>query len=313
MQKTTFWELVRVLGPLYPEKLKRGDSPVVDLPKAVAMTLRYLGRRNAMFDIGDIFGVAESTVHAEVHRIVNLLCDLAPKFIVWPSEAEAAIVRDQFKAIAGYPGVIGAIDGCHISVIAPAADQDSYIDRKCHHSIILQGICTAKKFFTNVSIGVPGSRNDNRALSFSAFHEKLMQEGPNSQFYNDFNHLIGDKAYPCRTWLMSPYKDYGNLTRLQRNHNYIHSSTRAVVEHIFGLLKGRWRCLLGLILKDIAKCSNFVLACCVLHNFCYLNNDHVIEAMEIDDRQYPINFVDYQDKVSKRLGKAKRDNIASTL
>jgi len=34
--------------------------------------------------------------------------------------------------------VIGAIDGCHIDVLAPANDQDSYTDRKINHFIILQ-------------------------------------------------------------------------------------------------------------------------------------------------------------------------------
>jgi len=38
-----------------------------------------------------------------------------------------------------FSGVIGAIDGCHIDVLAPANDQDSHTDRKMNHSIILQG------------------------------------------------------------------------------------------------------------------------------------------------------------------------------
>ncbi|KYN00585.1 hypothetical protein ALC62_08635, partial [Cyphomyrmex costatus] len=58
-----------------------------------------------------------------------------------------------------------------------------------------------------------------------------------------------------------------NLTLTQRRHNFVHSSTRTVIKYAFGLLKGRWRCLLKLRLKRINRATNFILACCVLHNF----------------------------------------------
>ncbi|XP_032690741.1 putative nuclease HARBI1 isoform X1 [Odontomachus brunneus] len=211
-------------------------------------------------------------------------------------------------------GVIGAIDGCHVTVLAPANDQDSYADRKMNHSIILQGICTAKKIFTNVSIGTLGSYNDCRALRYSTFYKKVTQQGSESLFYNPNNYLIGDKAYPNRTWLMAPYKDYGNLTLTQRRHNFVHSSTRIVIEHAFGLLKGRWRCLLGLRLKHIGRATNFVLACCVLHNFCFLHNNSVIQDMVHDDRRIQQQDVrEYNDAVNADIAKQKRDRIASLL
>jgi len=71
---------------------------------------------------------------------------------------------------------------------------------------LFAGICTATKIFINVSIGIPGSRNDCHALKYSTFYKKVTQEGSESLFYNSNNHLVGDKAYPNRTWLMAPYK-----------------------------------------------------------------------------------------------------------
>ncbi|KAJ1531395.1 hypothetical protein ONE63_000076 [Megalurothrips usitatus] len=56
MKKDTFWALVEVIRPHYPKKWKRGDAPLVDCPKAVLMTLSYLGHQTSMDDIGDRFG-----------------------------------------------------------------------------------------------------------------------------------------------------------------------------------------------------------------------------------------------------------------
>ncbi|XP_018357335.1 PREDICTED: putative nuclease HARBI1 [Trachymyrmex cornetzi] len=108
--------------------------------------------------------------------------------------------------------------------------------------------------------------------------------------------------------------DYGNLTLTQRRHNFVHSSTRTVIEHAFGLLKGRWRYLLKLRLKCIDMATNFVLACCVLHNFCFLHNDEVIQNMVNDDRQMrQQDLMEYHDAANADIAIQKRDRIASLL
>ncbi|KAJ1519237.1 hypothetical protein ONE63_011606 [Megalurothrips usitatus] len=314
MKKDTFWALVEVIRPHYPKKWKRGDAPLVDCPKAVLMTLSYLGHQTSMDDIGDRFGVAVSTVHKEVHRIAKIICSLKSTFIIWPKANECTIIEQQFRERAGFPGVIGAIDGCHVEIVAPADDQVSYTDRKMNHSIILQGICTASKIFTNVSIGTPGSRNDNRALALSSIFKQISLKSRTSVFYEDRFHLVGDKAYPNRCWLLAPFKNYGNLTRRQRKYNYHHSVTRIVIEHTFGLLKGRWRRLLGLVLKDVAKDTDFVLAGCILHNFCYLHQDTVINDMVENVHMVQgaqVVGVGGMDALSKARGDQKREEICN--
>jgi len=39
----------------------------------------------------------------------------------------------------GFPGVVGAIDGCHIPIKQPPGNANDYYNRKEFHSIILQG------------------------------------------------------------------------------------------------------------------------------------------------------------------------------
>ena len=67
-----------------------------------------------------------------------------------------------------------------------------------------------------------------------------------SNRHDDFipknSHLLGDAAYPLKTWIMTPYKDNGHLTEQQKTYNfYLHSLARMVIERAFALLKGRFR------------------------------------------------------------------------
>lgn len=73
-----------------------------------------------------------------MRRVIKALADLSPAFITWPNDRKAIEISDGFYAITGFPKVIGAIDGTHINIPAPHNDQESYVNRKGHHSIQLQ-------------------------------------------------------------------------------------------------------------------------------------------------------------------------------
>ena len=50
-------------------------------------------------------------------------------------------------------------------------------------------------------------------------------------------------------------------------------STRVVVEHAFGLLKGRWRCLRTRLAVDVSRVPELVTACCILHKILQLHSE----------------------------------------
>lgn len=86
--------------------------------------------------------------------------------------------------------------------------------------------------------------------------------------------------------IITPYRDYGNLTVTEKQFNKNHSKTRVVIENTFGLLKGRFRQLLKYL--DFAlteKDANFVLACCVLHNMCSEEDDFITTELPQEEPQ----------------------------
>ncbi|XP_036346393.1 putative nuclease HARBI1, partial [Rhagoletis pomonella] len=126
------------------------------------------------------------------------------------------------------------IDGTHNQIDPPKRPKDDYINRKGITSICLQAICNEKKKFINIFVGYPGSSHDSWVLQNSTIYDKL------PSYCGDY-YVLGDSAYPCKKYLVTPYRDNGHLTNAQKYFNLNLSSGRIAIEHSFGMLKQRFR------------------------------------------------------------------------
>lgn len=160
------------------------------------------------------------------------------------------------------PGVVGAVDGSFIPIPAPSEDQESYFNRKKFHSIILQEVAGPDMKILDCNIGWPGSVHDSRVLRNS-----LLLQNSKDLFAPHF-YLLGDAAYPIKPWLMVPYKNNGKLSQQQLKFNKTLGSMKVVVEQAFGLIKGRFRRLKFLDIRDLTELIQTVFICCILHNLC---------------------------------------------
>jgi len=221
--------------------------------------------------------VGKATAFRTVRRVTYALHCIAPRFIQWPDEVAANVI-DEFAKVCGFPGVIGAIDGTHIKIRAPPTDPGSYINRKGFPSFNLQVVCDSRGLFTHCYAGEVGSVHDARVFRNSPVINFLQR--PEVYFPNN-SHIIGDAAYAIHPHVMVPFRDNGHLTNRQKNFNYCLSSTRMAVERAIGQLKIRFRILLDCLpLTDVTKIPEFIIACCVLHNICILQNDLTTIAVQ---------------------------------
>ncbi|XP_017470369.1 PREDICTED: putative nuclease HARBI1, partial [Rhagoletis zephyria] len=115
------------------------------------------------------------------------------------------------------------------------------------------------KKLINIFVGYPGSSHDSWVFTNSTIYDKL------SSYCGDY-YLLGDSAYPCSKFLITPYRDNGHLTSAQKYFNIKLSSGRVAIEHTLGILKQRFRQLYYCKLRNMEKLCHFVRACCVLHN-----------------------------------------------
>lgn len=202
----------------------------------------------------------------------------------------------------GIPGVVGAIDECHIPISQPIGNAVDYYNRKGFHSIVLQGklllnICEClynyKKCFLGVSneqgifidvcVGSPGRMHDARVFRLSPLYENLATGNLLRPTY----HLIDDSAYPLLQILMKPYQDNGHLTIEKTTFNTKLSSVRSIIERAFGLLKNKFRRLKNLEVHQPETASKVVMASCVLHNFILMQGNPQDEYEE----NYPVDLI----------------------
>lgn len=99
-----------------------------------------------------------------------------------------------------------------------------------------------------------------------------IEENP-INFCPNSSYLLGDAAYPIAKTLLTPYKDLGNFTEIEKNYNFVQSSTRTVIERAFALLKGKFQRLKHLELEKLEAINNIVHAITALHNFCIIQNE----------------------------------------
>ena len=201
------------------------------------------------------------------------------------------------------------IDGSHIPIRMPPDRGIDYYNRKDFYSVVLQAVCREDLRFTNVYCGWPGKVHDARIFR----HSPLFEEGPG---LCGRGHILADSAYPNLNWVLSPFRVNGHSTTAQKRFNQTHASIRSTIERVFGLLKGRFSRLQHIDQRNIQTIVTTVLAACVLHNICILNNDDFADVLFEDDGDvvpqcgpHPANF----NANAKERGANKRLAIARRL
>ena len=131
-------------------------------------------------------------------------------------------------------------------------------------------------------------------------------------------HIIGDSAYPNSNHLITPYKTTrgAKLTDVHKKFNTHLASKRAVIERAFALLGLRFPRVTLLPFRSNKKRIQCVVACCVLHNWCLIEDDDDEAAFDNfgDELETEVN-VDEAGPVQRGTsgGVTKRDILCDII
>ncbi|KAK5935398.1 hypothetical protein CgunFtcFv8_020764 [Champsocephalus gunnari] len=171
-----------------------------------------------------------------------------------------------------FPNCVGAIDGKHVVIQAPAHSGSLYFNYKCTHSLVLLAVVDAQYLFRVVDVGGFGRSSDGGSLRNFAFGESLRGGSlqlppdtviPGAERLGLLPHvLVGGEAFPLLDNLLRPFPGRHLTGGCSTT-----ASARLVVECAFGILSSQWRMFRRVITTSPGVTELCVKATCVLHNF----------------------------------------------
>lgn len=311
--KKTFDYILTIVKEHYTA-IHRGGFVPLDPKSALCICLWYLGSKSTYKNIGEIFGIAPSTVFECVQKVVNILCKSTDRFIKWPSEEEITENEKGFKTIAGIPGVIGAIGKCHIEIRNPSDAHPKYLNRASTHSLLLVAVCDVNKKFMYMHSGIPGSTPEEEIFKSVSLYSNIIDD-PHALFPSLHYHLVGDPAFGLAKHLLVPFTNKENLTVMEENYNAKLLKTLFVIENAFCFLKERFP-RLKYVDSDVKRIPHIIKACSVLHNITAdvpEEEAFLLNESSIDPLSYPEVIQLEADFPLDTEGSGKRDMIVNLL
>ncbi|KAK0148417.1 putative nuclease HARBI1 [Merluccius polli] len=122
------------------------------------------------YRLEELTELSSKLVKAEIINIIQ-------QFIRFPLDNQQLHCRIKANFMAcRYAGVVGAVDGTHIQIIAPSKDEDVFVNRKKVHSINTQIVVDATFNILVVAEWPAGSTHDLRILMGSGLRRVLFVE-----------------------------------------------------------------------------------------------------------------------------------------
>ncbi|XP_067643205.1 putative nuclease HARBI1 [Eurosta solidaginis] len=264
LSKDAFMYVLDKIKDSFHCRLSSSVTPMLKL----CCALRFFAHGSYQQAVGNDFhlGLAQPTVSLILKEILPILqreiCRAAIKTEMTEEEKQQA--KSKFFIRSGIPNVIGCVDGTHIAIYAPSANRHLYLNRKGFFSINAMIVsCDHDMNIRFVDARYAGSTHDSFVWNNSSLKSHL----ENMHLSGDNSIYLGDSGYPLSAYLLTPFRLAESGTR-ESIFNKKHAKGRNVIERTIGVLKCRFRCLLGKMRYNPDKVKSIINICCALHNIC---------------------------------------------
>ncbi len=182
----------------------------------VALALRFLATGESMLSLSLGFRIGHSTCCVIIRETCRAFYEvLAPDYLSAPTTDGWTSIAEDFDRFWDFPNCIGAIDGKHIRIQAPANSGSDFYNYKGYFS---------------TDLGALGREGDRGIFASSQLYHRLENEQlgipPPRQLPCSDKTLpyviVGDEGFPLRQYLMRPYPGvrYGTLSQTKKIYNY---------------------------------------------------------------------------------------------
>lgn len=233
-----------------------------------------------------------------------------PEYLPCPAtEEQLKRIANDFETKWQFNHCLGAIDGKHVVMQAPARSGSMFFNYKKTHSIVLMAVCNANYQFTMVDIGDSGRNSDGGVFSSSSLGVSILENKlnfPHPEKIWDSEKVypyvfVGDEAFPLKINLMKPYSRDA-LGIKERIFNYRLSRCRRIIENTFGILATRFRIFRRPIIAKEEVVTSVTKACVVLHNYLMSNKE-----FESSYQYCPPQLIDTDTRSGTQLGSWRSD------
>ncbi len=252
-------------------------------------SLYVMGNAGKWAKVASRFRIGKGSVANYLRRCVHAICAVSPHFIQWPfTQPDRTAITTGFlqgtatrPAHLGFYGLCGVLDCTNVKLThEPLANQALYYNgHKGMHSIKALAVVDHVGLARYLQVGFPGSVHDSRVFRNTALHtrvEELLGAG---------EYLLSDSGFALGRRVIPVFK--GQMGWRHRTFNKCAASARNIVEHAFGVLKGRFPCLRACPVRirpeteaaDVARIVAVTTTCFVVYNICVQRNDN--EAIPI--------------------------------
>ncbi|XP_018311308.1 putative nuclease HARBI1 isoform X2 [Mycetomoellerius zeteki] len=308
ISRVVFTYLLNLIRPNLERPAGSGRCPISPNLQLL-VTLWTMATPDSYRSVCDRFNIGRATAWRAHRKVCAAIYSLADKFIKWPSveEAQQTWMDVQYKH--KFPKVLGAINGTHIRIQKPKEHAENYLNRNGHYSIHLQAVCDSTLKFIHCYAEQPGSMHDMCVFWLSDIPSMYTEK-----FFPHDSHLIGDAGYALQKHVMVPY-DNNDLSGAQINFNERLCSAHVMIEEAIGYLKGRFRSLVDkLYMKRTDLISEYIIACCVLHNICILHEDFLDDIVIVEKDNNRMTKCDIETITpDKEEGIEKRNALTNML
>lgn len=236
MTSTQYYENFRMSRECFEkllDKVSRFQGTLSNARFKLIVFVHYLAHATTYRRLRENWGVSHSTLFRIIDSMADILHNISIREVLFPLPSEYDELKEGLGGTRGVDGAILLIDGSLIDISRPSGNECfNYYSRKQKFSINLVCLVDYKRRFRGVSYGF-GKSHDSRIYRTS--NMRTLVENINDRTC----YILGDSAFSgffnmriCASTTTFP---------LSRDLEYSLSRQRVLVEHAFGIFKGKFK------------------------------------------------------------------------